>query len=98
MLGNQAIDGDIPSLAYSVATILCLPVHGWVPVSVIEYHIAGPCQIQPYPSRSSGADEHHNSGIIVEPLNQLLPDFCFSPSIQPHIVEPEHVHDLLEDI
>lgn len=47
------VDVDVPGLADSVAAVLCLGIHGGVPVAVVEYYCVSPSQVHPYTSAAS---------------------------------------------
>ncbi len=47
------VDVDVSGLADSVATVLCLGIHGGVPVAVVEYYCVGPSQVHAYTSAAS---------------------------------------------
>ena len=46
VFSDQSVNGYVSGLANSMASILSLLVHGWIPVSIIENDITGTCQIQ----------------------------------------------------
>ena len=75
----------VPCLAYPMAPILCLGIHGRVPVAVIEHHSVSPCQVHPQPPRPRGQDETEDTLIHVEPLHQGLPLFHFSGTVQAQV-------------
>jgi hypothetical protein len=81
-----------------MATVLGLLIHGWVPIGIIENDIASPCKVQSDTTASRRTYKAQYSRIVVEPLHQLLPHFSFGPTIQPHIIEFIHVHNLFENV
>ena len=62
----------LPGLAYSMASILCLSVHGRVPVTVIEYNCVSSSQVNAYTPRPGAEDHTEHLVILVKPLHQLL--------------------------
>ncbi len=57
MLSDQSVDDDVAGLADSVASVLGLLVHGWVPVGVVKDYVTGAGQVQTDTARSCAADE-----------------------------------------
>lgn len=47
------VDVDVSGLANSVATVLCLGVHGGIPVAVVEHYCVGSSQVHPDTSAAS---------------------------------------------
>lgn len=72
VLGDEPVDGDISGLPNTMASILSLLVHGWVPVSVIEDNIAGSSQVESNTTRSGTRDETKDPGIVIEALDYRL--------------------------
>lgn len=66
------VDVDVPGLADSVAAVLCLGIHGGVPVAVIEYYCVSPSQVHPYTSAASWQNEAENTPICIEALHEGL--------------------------
>lgn len=98
MLCDQPVDYHVPGLSDPVAPVLRLFVHRRVPVRVVEDHVAGSGQVQPDPSRTRAAYEAQHPGVVVEPLNDRLPELGLGVSVEPHVVEFEHVQHLLENV
>ncbi len=63
---------DVSGLADSVAAVLCLSIHGGIPVTVVEYDCVGPGQVHAYTSTTSGQNEAENTTIRVEALHESL--------------------------
>jgi len=68
VLANQPIDGDITSLADTVASILGLPVHRWIPIGIVENDVACSGKVEPDSSRPRRTDKAEHSWIVVEAL------------------------------
>lgn len=98
VLSDEPIDGDVSGLADPMAPILCLFVHSWVPVSIVEDDIARPRQVEADAPRASTADEAENPGVVVEALDDGLPQLSLGGAVESDVVELEHVEDLLEDV
>ena len=81
-----------------MASVLSLFVHGWVPIGIIEYNIAGACKVKSYSSWSCAANKAEHSGIVVKSFYDCLSEFCFCVAIESDIVELEHVQYFLENV
>lgn len=62
----------VSGLADSVAAVLCLSVHGGVPVAVVEDDCVGASQIHPYTSAASRQNEAENTPVCIEALHERL--------------------------
>ena len=71
--GDGPVDVHVSGLPYAVAAVLCLCIHGRVPVGVIEHDRVCPRQVHSQATTPCGEDEAENSLITVEPLHQHLP-------------------------
>ena len=98
VLSDESVDSYVSRLSYSVAPILSLFVHGWVPVSLIENDIAGSSEIEANASGPCAANEAQYPRIVVESFDDSLPHFCLGVAIKPDIVEFEHIEYLLKDV
>ena len=63
---------DVPGLADAVAAVLCLGVHGGVPVAVVEDDGVGPGQIHPHTSAAGRQNKAEDAPICVEALHEGL--------------------------
>lgn len=72
MYMGSPVDVDVSGLADSVATVLCLGIHGGVPVAVVEYYCVGPSQVHAYTSAASWQNEAENTPICIEALHEGL--------------------------
>lgn len=63
---------DVPGLTDPVAAVLCLGVHGGIPVTVVEDHRVGASQVDAHATAASRQDEAENSAICVEALHESL--------------------------
>lgn len=63
---------DVSGLTDSVAAVLCLGIHGGIPVAVIENDGVGPSQVHAHTSTASRQDEAENATICVEALHESL--------------------------
>lgn len=63
---------NISGLSNSVAPVLSLGIHGWVPVTVIEHHSISPSQVNTYTSTAGGQDEAEYATVCIEALHQSL--------------------------
>ena len=61
---------DVPGLSDPVTPILCLSVHRWVPVAVVEDHGVSPRQVDPHPARPGAQNKRKIFAVVVEPNNQ----------------------------
>ncbi len=59
----------VSGLPYPVTAVLCLSVHCWVPIRVIEYNSVGSCEVNTQPTTTSGEDETEETGVSVEAIN-----------------------------
>ncbi len=66
------IDVNISRLSNSVAPVLSLGIHGWVPITVIEHHCISPSQVNTNTSTAGGQDEAEYATICIESLHQSL--------------------------
>lgn len=64
----------VSGLSDPVAPVLCLGVHGRVPVGIVKYHSVGARQIHPHPSGTCRQNKRKNAGVPVETFHQNLPD------------------------
>ncbi len=81
-----------------MASILCLFIHGGVPISIIEDDIAGTSEVETNTSRTSAADEAKHTGIVIEALDDGLSQFGLGVAIESDVVELEHVQHFFEDV
>lgn len=72
--GKLPVNVDVSGLAYPMAAVLCLSVHGGVPVTIVEYHSVSSRQVHTHSSRPRRQDEAEDSLVSVEPLHQHLSD------------------------
>ena len=57
---------DIARLTNAVRPVLCLGVHGWVPVRVVEYDRVCPRKVDTETAATSGEDECEDFDVVVE--------------------------------
>lgn len=62
----------IPSLPDAMTSILCLSVHGGVPVAVVENHSVSTRQINTDAARPCREDEAENALVSIEAIHQRL--------------------------
>jgi len=98
VLSNKTIYGDVSCLSNSMASILSLFIHGWVPVSIIKNDVTSSSKIKSNSSRARATNKAKYSWIIVKPLNNGLSEFSFGVAIKSNVIELEHVEDFLEYI
>ncbi len=63
---------DVSCLTNPVTTVLCLCIHGWIPVRVVEDDSISPGQIHPQTTRARGENETEYTIITIEALQQHL--------------------------
>ncbi len=63
---------DVSGLPNSMTTVLCLCVHGGVPVRVVEYNSVSSCQIDSQTTRACRENETEYTIIMIESLQQEL--------------------------
>ena len=66
------VDMYISRLTNSVASILCLGIHGWIPVTVVKYHSIRSSKIYTNSTRACGEDKTKYSFVLVESVHQYL--------------------------
>lgn len=66
------IDVDISCLSNSMAPVLSLGIHGWVPITVIEHYCICSSQVNTYTSTAGGQDEAEYATVCIEALHQSL--------------------------
>ena len=98
VLGDEPIDCDVAGLANTMAPVLGLLVHGGVPISVVENNIAGPSQIETDTAWPGAGNKAQDPGVVVESLDDGLPEFGLGAAIEADVVELEHVEHFLEDV
>jgi hypothetical protein len=76
-----------------MTAILCLLVHGRIPVAVVEDHCVGTHQIHAKSTRTSGKDEEKDSWIRVEAFHEMLAFFHTRGAIQPKVGVPMNVEE-----
>jgi hypothetical protein len=81
-----------------MASILRLFVHSRIPIGVIEDDITSSCKIESYSPRPSTRDEAEYPRVVVEALDDGLPELGLGVSVETHVVELEHIEHLLEDV
>ena len=69
------VDMNIPSLANSVTAILCLCIHCWIPVRVIEHYSVCTRQVNSQSSTPSGQNEAKYSVITIKSIHQSLQEW-----------------------
>lgn len=69
---DQSVDVDISCLTNAVTPVLCLSVHCWVPVTVIEYDCISASEINSKATTACRQDEAEDAGICIEALHQYL--------------------------
>ena len=69
---DESINVNCFSLSNSMATILGLFIHGWIPVSIIEDDAVSTCKIDSNTSTSSGRNETKDLLVKVKPIHKLL--------------------------
>jgi len=72
---DQAVYMHGLSLPDTMASILGLFIHGWVPISVIEDNAVCTCQVDTYTSTASGGDETEDFFVQVKLIYKSLPHF-----------------------
>jgi hypothetical protein len=72
---DQAVNVHGLSLPDTMATILGLFIHGWVPISVIEDNAVCTCQVNTYTSTARGGDETEDFFVQVKLIYKSLPHF-----------------------
>lgn len=60
-------------LSNSMTPVLCLLVHRWVPVGIVEYHAVSTRQVDANATAPGRRDEAEDLLIQVEPVDELLP-------------------------
>lgn len=66
------VNVDVSGLTDPVATVLCLGIHGGIPVAVVKNDRVGSSQVHPHTSAPSRQDEAENAAICVEALHECL--------------------------
>jgi hypothetical protein len=95
---DKPIDMHSPRLADSVASILGLLVHGRVPVGIVEDDAVSTCQVDANTAASGGRDEAKDLGVVVKPIDQLLPVLSFDGAIKSHVDVAVQVEELFENV
>lgn len=66
------VNVNISCLTDSVTTILCLSIHGWIPVTIVKDDSIGSSKIHTNATRSCRQDETKYPLISIESLHQSL--------------------------
>ena len=72
MMSALPIDMNIPCLSDPMAAVLCLGVHGRVPVAVVEDNGVGASQVDSQATTSRGQDETEQTRVAVEAFHHHL--------------------------
>eukprot|EP00401_Gymnodinium_catenatum_P031963 CAMPEP_0117468178 /NCGR_PEP_ID=MMETSP0784-20121206/6040_1 /TAXON_ID=39447 /ORGANISM="" /LENGTH=246 /DNA_ID=CAMNT_0005262175 /DNA_START=137 /DNA_END=878 /DNA_ORIENTATION=- len=70
--GDESVDVDIARLPYTVCPVGSLPVHGGVPVGVVEYHNVSAREIYANATSACGCQEKEYALVEVETVNKPL--------------------------
>lgn len=85
-------------LADTMATILSLLVHSWIPVSVIEDHTISSSQVDADTTAPRWRDETEDLLVEVELIHESLTHLYFHRAIKAHIRVSVQVKELLQDV
>ena len=85
-------------LADSVAPVLGLFVHSWVPIRIVEDYAVSTCQVDTDTTASRGGDEAEDPFVKVESINELLSVLSLDRSIKSDVNISVKVQELLKDI
>lgn len=66
------VDMYIPSLTYSMTSILCLGIHCRIPITIVKYNSICSCKIYTDTSRSRRQNETKYSFISIKSFHQNL--------------------------
>lgn len=88
---DEAVDVHGFSLPDTMAAILGLLVHGWVPVRVIKDHAICPSEINTDATTASRRDETEKLLIVVEFVDEALTHLYFNRAVQSHVGVPVKV-------
>ena len=89
---------DVPGLPDAMTPILRLRIHRGIPVTVVEHHRIGPCQVYPHPARPRAEDEAEVLGAVVETLHEGLTHLHLGGAVQPHVDIAVVVEEGLQDV
>ena len=82
-------------LANAMTSILCLLVHGWVPVSIVKDDTVSSRQVDSYTTTPRRGDKAENLRIEVKLIDHFLPSFHLDRSIQSHICVSMKIQEIL---
>jgi len=74
-----------------MTAILCLSIHGWIPVCIVEENHIGASEIQTDTTTSSWRNETENPWVSIEALNSFLPILDLRWAIQTDIREIKEI-------
>ena len=94
----QPVDMHSFGLADSVAPVLGLFVHSWVPIRVVEDYAVSTCQVDTDTTASRWGDEAEDPFVKVESINKLLSVLSLDRSIKSDVNVSVKVQELLKDI
>ena len=78
--------------------ILCLFIHGGIPIGIIEYDTVGACEIDPDPAAPRGGDEAEDLLVEVELVHESLSHLHLHWAVEAHVSVAVQVQEVLEDV
>mmetsp|Transcript_20127 Transcript_20127/g.28066 ORF Transcript_20127/g.28066 Transcript_20127/m.28066 type:complete len:205 (+) Transcript_20127:2137-2751(+) len=69
---DKTINIDFTSLSNTMTSVLCLQIHRWVPVRVIENYCISSSQIYSYSTRASRKNENEDLVVVIKAFHQPL--------------------------
>jgi len=88
----------VPRLAYTVAPVLGLGVHGRVPVRVVEDDSVGAGQVDADAARARAQYEHEDLLVVVEALHEHLALLDGGGAVEAQVLVAVVVEEVLEDV
>ena len=84
-LTYKPVDVDISSLSNTMASVLSLSIHSWIPVRIIENNCISSCKIYSNTTRSCRQYKNKILRIVVKSFHKSLAHLNLGGTIQPHV-------------
>jgi hypothetical protein len=98
MFAHEPVDVHIASLTDSMSPIRALPVHGRIPIEIVEDDGICASQVDPETAGAGRQDETQNTIVVVKPLGEDLALLDFCSSVETQVPVAVNVQELLQDV
>jgi len=98
VLADQPINMNLAGLADAMASVLCLCIHCWIPVTVVEYNRVGAGEVDTKTTAACRENERKDAPIGIEALHERLARLGLGGAVEAQVRVAVEVEELFECI